>query len=137
MIRLVAICIAIATLAFSGQDRFGEENPRLRGFAKSPTEHVMNEYPDAIVVRSLRGRITEAAAHDGVPDALVEIKLTSGRVRGVRTDRSGAFRLGGVPDGEYLFKVTRDGFQSVFGRLRVSTSAPRKSEIRVELKQGF
>ena len=135
--RLLTLFVALQSLAFALQERFGNEHPLLRGFAKSPTEHIMNEYPDLLSVRALRGRITEAGVHDGVPAALIEIKLPSGKVVGARTDRKGSFHLDGIPDGEYLFKVTRDGFQSVFGRLKISKREARSPELVFELKQGI
>jgi carboxypeptidase family protein len=131
---IVSLVFALAGL---GQERFGDENPRLKGFAKSPTEHILNEHPHTIVVRSVVGRITAAALNEGVPNAVVEIKREgSDKVRGAIADGNGRFRIKGIADGKYIFKVTRDGFQSVYGTLQVSRRASRNSGFSIELKQG-
>jgi hypothetical protein len=137
MMRIFAVFVALQLPASAFQQRFRNEHPLLSGFAKSPTKHIMNEYPDLLSIRAFRGRITEAGVQDGVPAALIEIKLPSGKVVGARTDLKGSFRLAGIPDGEYLFKVTRDGFQSVFGRLKISKREARSPELFIELKQGI
>jgi hypothetical protein len=52
------------------------------------------------------------------------------------TDDKGRFRLRRLRPGEYLFKVTRSGFQSVVGRLTVSKAAAAKKPILIELPVG-
>ena len=133
----VGVILLAATLA-SAQERFGAENQRLRGFTKSPTEHIMNEHPGVISVRVLQGRITEEASKTGVPGVLVEVRKADpqAKVQGATSDESGRFRLRKLSEGEYVFKVTRDGFQSIFGRLRVSKHAPSDARFDIELKQG-
>jgi len=133
----MGVILLTATLA-SAQERFGAENERLKGFTKSPTEHIMNQHPGVISVRVLQGRITEEASNTGVPGALVEVRKADpdAKVHGATSDDSGRFRLRKLSEGEYVFKVTRDGFQSVFGRFRISKHAPSKARFDVELKQG-
>jgi len=133
----LAVVLLAATLG-PAQERFGAENQRLKGFAKSPTEHVMNEHPGVISVRVLQGRITEEGSKTGVPGALVEVRKADpdAKVQGATSDGIGRFRLRKVSEGEYGFKVTRDGFQSVFGRVRVSKHAPSDARFDIDLRQG-
>jgi Carboxypeptidase regulatory-like domain len=135
----LTLLVLIAAVTVTPQERFGDEHDgRLRGFTKSPAEHIMNEYPELIEVRSIHGRITEVAAGSAVPRALFEIRGENpdGKVRGVTADQDGRFRMRSIAQGEYMFKVTRDGFQSVFGHIRVSSKAKADAEIGIVLKQG-
>lgn len=130
--------LLVSSMLVMGQERFGSESERLRGFTKSPTEHIMNEHPAVISVRTMKGRITEAASKTGVPAAVVEVRKTDPRekVQGTKSDANGHFQLRRLKEGEYVFKVTRDGFQSVFGRVRISKNAPSRANFDIELKQG-
>ncbi|MBI3678897.1 MAG: carboxypeptidase regulatory-like domain-containing protein [Acidobacteria bacterium] len=58
-------------------------------------------------------------------NALLEVRGPgdSERVVGTKTNRDGAFRLKRIRSGDYVFKVTLNGFQSVVGRLRVVPGA--------------
>ena len=68
----------------------------------------MNEYPEVIEVRSVRGRITEAAGGSAIARAMFEIRVDDpdGRVRGVTTGEN-AFRMRGVAQvgSEFLGKL--------------------------------
>jgi hypothetical protein len=137
MTRYVVVILLNSALTLA-QERFGAENERLKGFTTSPTEHIMNERPGVISVRVAQGRITEAASKTGVPGAVVEVRKADPRakVQNATSNEHGRFRLRKLSEGEYVFKVTRDGFQSVFGRLRVSKHAPSDGRFDIELKQG-
>jgi len=139
--RLELVLGAVLTVvpnSLPGQARFGDENRTFKGFTKSPTEHVMNEFEGVPELRSVRGRVMEASSGVGIPHAKFELRTENPDdvVRGVGTDRDGHFRMGSLPEGIYVFKVTRDGFQSVFGRLRVAKRAPPRNILKVELKHG-
>ena len=133
----VGVILLLATLVVA-QDRFGAENEKLRGFTKSPTEHIMNEHPGVISMRVLEGRITEEDSKTGVSGVLVEVRKADWqtKVQGATSDQNGRFRLRKLSEGEYVFKVTRDGFQSVFGLLRISKHAPSDARFDIELKHG-
>jgi len=70
---------------------------------------------------------------DGV---LVEIQDATGRTRGAKTDSKGRFKLHGVPEGTYRFKVTMMSFQSVVGKIVVSHKAGKAAEIKVMMNVG-
>jgi len=123
---------------FSFQQRFGDEYRQLKGFTISPTEHMMIEYEGIPEVRSVRGRIVEASSGVGLPNAIFELRKEDpdDRVRGVSTKESGEFRLRSVREGIYVFKVTKDGFKSVFGKLKVSKKSPPSNMLIFKLYQG-
>lgn len=120
------------------QQRFGDEDRSLKGFTKSPIEHIMNEYEGMPELRSVRGRVVEASSGVGLPDALFELRTEDpdDKVRGVSTNDKGNFRLRSIRDGVYVFKVTKRGFQSVFGKLKVSNKAASNSTLIIELRLG-
>ena len=137
MALLVAMVVPTA-VRLGAQQRFGDEDPILKGFTRSPSEHIINEHPGAITVRALKGTISEVAAGTGLPGALVEVRASSGAstIQAAHTDQRGRFNMRKLKEGRYIFKVTRDGFQSVFGLLVVSRAAAAEREFRISLRQG-
>jgi hypothetical protein len=49
---------------------------------------------------------------------------------------SGQFQIRGVPDGEYFFKATAIGWQSVIGTIIVSKDAALKQQINLYMALG-
>jgi len=98
----------------------------------------MNEYSEVIEVRSIHGTITGPRAAWPEPGAIFEIRTedADGKVRGAVANEKGRFKMRGVPQGEYVFKATQNGFQSVFGRIRVSRKAKAKNDVRIALEVG-
>lgn len=137
----VTLAVALALLAVGAanpQDRFGNEHSeRFRGFTKSPGEHIMNEFSGMPEVRAVRGGIVDITGA-GLPEALFEIRLVNpnAAVRGVVSKSDGRFHLRSVPEGVYMFKITRHGFQSIYGKLKVTKKAPAANVLRFELQPG-
>src|SRR5215467_8988897 len=95
--------LAMTLAAFCpAQERF--ETGWLKGFTKSPTEHIIDEPEKPFTVRAVRGVVLDpsGAEMDGV---VIEIRDEAGQIRGTKTNRKGSFKLGGVPKGTYKFKV--------------------------------
>jgi hypothetical protein len=141
--KRISLCIGVSLLFILGalfaQKRFGNElDGRFRGFTKSPTEHIMIEYEGCLEFRKVRGLVTEASSGVGIPNALFEIRSEDleENVKGVKTNSNGEFRMRSVDEGVYVFKVTLDGFQSVYGRLKVNKNAPPRNIFRIQLRQG-
>jgi len=44
--------------------------------------------------------------------------------------------MGRVPLGTYKFKATLSGFQSVTGTIVVSKEAPKKDEVKIQMRVG-
>jgi hypothetical protein len=137
MNRYLGALLIMSVLGFA-QNRFGPENAILRGFTISPTEHIMNELPDVVVLRVIKGRVMAEADQTAMPDVLVEVrkKDSAAKVLGFWSDEKGEFHFRRLPEGDYIFKVTYNGFQSVFGRLHISKRAPAETKFDIELKPG-
>jgi len=128
--------ILIATLALSAclnpprvsYARFGdtEFGGRFAGFAMSPTEHIIVETKDPLVVREVQGVLRSAGGEwpENI-EIVFEIRAQTPRatVRTVLTDPKGRFHLSNVPVGTYMFKATANGWQSVVGTIIVSKGA--------------
>lgn len=81
--------------------------------------------PDLYRVSILEGRVT--TGDQPVADASVEVLRigAQGILRG-RTDEEGKFGIPGAAEGEYKFKVTKDGFKALSGKIIVDHNAPSK-----------
>jgi hypothetical protein len=121
------------TALFPAQERF--ETGWLKGFTKSPTEHIIDERDKAFTVRAVTGVVLDpsGAEMDGV---IVEIRDDAGRIRGTKTNRRGTFKIRGVPKGAYKFKLTMNGFQSVVGNIVLSKRANKADKLKIVMKVG-
>jgi hypothetical protein len=128
-----AVLIVTLTALCPSQERF--ETGWLKGFTKSPTEHIIDDPSKPFTLRGVRGIVLDpsGAEMDGV---VVEIRDEAGRIRGTKTNRKGAFKLGGVPKGTYKFKLTMNGFQSVVGDIVVSKKANKSDALKIVMKHG-
>jgi hypothetical protein len=116
------------------QERF--ESGCLKGFTKSPTEHIIDEPDKPFTVRTAKGIVLDpsGAEMDGV---IVELRNEKGEIRGTKTNRRGALKLGGVPEGTYKLKVTMNGFQSLVGDIVVSKKAKDADLAKIVMKVGL
>lgn len=100
----------------------------LRGFTRSPTEHIINRFDQPIRTSRFEGLVTDSggAPMEGV---LVEVRGpgSATRISGRQTNARGRFRLRGLAAGSYRFKITRNGFQSILGELTIAPGAPREA----------
>lgn len=111
----------------------------LGGFTLSPSEHIIKEVDQPFVVRSVHGIITcPEQSDDPLPNALFEIRGPGKdtTIRHTRTDKDDRFRIPHVSQGDYRFKVTFAGNQSVVGVITVSRRAEKKAEIRIAMPVG-
>ena len=69
---------------------------------------------------------------------LFELRPTrgAGKIRQVKADNQGKFKVPDMPLGEYCFKATADGWQSVIGVVIVSKTASRRSRVNFEMPLG-
>jgi hypothetical protein len=111
------------------------ETGLLKGFTKSPTEHIIDEPDLPFTLRTVRGVVLDPVGTemDGV---VVEIRDEAGRIRGTKTDHKGTFKLSGVPQGIYKFKVTMNGFRSVVGNIVVTKKASNNDQMKIVMKLG-
>jgi hypothetical protein len=134
-LTIVALLIFLAVLLAPSvaQERF--DSGPLKGFTKSPIEHIVVELEKPFEVRQLKGAVFDPNGA-AVGDALVELRSGDGQIRGAETDSMGRFQFRRMPDGEYKFKVTLAGFQSVVGVVRVLRKTKRSDVIMITLPIG-
>lgn len=138
--RPFTTCASRALLAFllahPSFNQLQSDANRSKGFAEAHPEHIIVELREPIVVRDVRGEMSD---RDGNPEkgAIFEIRLqSSSQIRRAKTDKKGQFRIRHAPAGTYDFKATLDGFQSVVGTVIVSATADPKAKIKLTLNLG-
>lgn len=132
---LILLLATALTVAAQSQQRFTEGE--FAGFTKSSTEHIVVRLDQPITVRSARGRIVSKADGTELADAIFEVRVpVTGRVVGCKTDEHGRFKLPRLQPGTYVFKATKDGFQSVVGTLVVGKAAKRDASISIGMELG-
>jgi len=127
------LSIPLQTQHLIAQQRF-DSGPH-KGFLKSPTEHIIVEISEAFEVKDIRGVVSDVSGNP-LPDVDFEIRDSFGRVRESKTDRLGRFKIRNASPGNYSFKVTRDGFQSVVGKIIVSKKPHNNVSIRLTMSVG-
>ena len=125
----------ILTAAAQSQERFTEGE--FAGFTKSATEHIIVRMEQTITVRSAEGRILSKADGAELAGAIFEVRVPgTNEVVGGYTDKHGHFKLSSLQPGKYVFKATKDGFQSVAGTFVISKAAKRSSAISIAMQPG-
>ena len=132
--------LLLAWAIFFGVLAAAQEKATVGDFTKSPTEHIINHMEQVFVVRSVKGvvmRGTRGSA-DPLRNVVFEIQGPgkNRKIRRTTTDENGRFRIGRVPVGNYKFKATLNGSQSVMGNISVSKDAPKTSEIKITMAVG-
>jgi hypothetical protein len=112
--------------------------PDLSDFTKSAAERGVDTVEDPFRVRSVTGTISTATGDAGRANVLFEIEGPGDErtMRHVLTDRNGHFKISHLPDGNYRFKATLYGFQSVIGTIIVSKRNPATNEVKIEMRTG-
>lgn len=112
--------------------------PDLSDFTKSASEHGIDTVEDPFRVRAVAGTISTATGDAGRANVLFEIEGPGDErtMRHVLTDRNGHFKIPHLPDGNYRFKATLYGFQSVIGTIIVSKHHPAANDIKIEMRTG-
>lgn len=131
----IGLCLVLATSCFA-QDRF--KSGQLAGFTISPTEHIINTFDTELTVKDVKGTIAMEPNGSPLNGALVEIRGPgdSKDVLSATTSSSGMFQIQNVPSGEYFFKITLGGYQSLMGKVNVDRHVQRPQPIRLQLKPG-
>ena len=124
----------IVTGAVYGQTRI-QDGP-YKGFTASRVEMIIIELEKPFEVRAAQGVVVDQSGYP-LPEALIELRSdSSGVIVGTKTNSKGSFRFRSLSDGTYTFKATKDGWQSVTGKIIVSKRAGRKSAIRMQMPVG-
>ena len=135
MRRLQWALLCVITVAWA-QQRF--ETGEMKGFTKSPTEHIIERLDDQEPVRGIAGTVTSKSSSKPLAGVLIEIRGpgANDKVTSATTDRNGRFKFRKLPEGDYAIKMTLNGSRSVFGRLSVRPSAKQSRPLRIELLHG-
>ena len=112
--------------------------PDVSDFTKSPTERTIDQIEDPFRVRTVMGTVSTTAGDEGRADVLLEVEGPNDdrTMRHVLTDKHGHFKIPKLPEGNYRFKATLYGFQSVMGTIVVSKHAPAMADIKIEMRSG-
>jgi len=124
------VCLAGSLTA---QERF--DSGPYKGFVKEKPELSTVVLPGSFNVASVKGRIVYSGG-EKLPGAFFEIRDKFGHVRSAITDENGAFALANVPPGAYDFKVTKNEFQSVIGKVIVSRRFLKTKAIHISIQLG-
>jgi hypothetical protein len=111
----------------------------LTGFTESPAEHIINEVEEPFFVQEIKGKIINDVGDGWSKESrvLFEIRRTSGGpVRRTLADERGNFIMKHIADGQYCFKATVLGWQSVMGIIIVNKKGGQKSEIVFSMRLG-
>lgn len=127
------LILVVFTAAFAVAQRRFDSGP-YKGFVKEEPTLNDNEIAQPFEVRVISGSLT-FGGHP-LADAFFEVRDDTGHVFTTKTDEHGAFSIISAKSGHYDFKATKNGFESVVGTVIVSSRAPRKNRIRVQLSIG-
>jgi hypothetical protein len=129
------VALPIARLhSAQASERF--DSGPFKGFRKSSIEHIIVTLDEPFNVRFVQGNTLFSVTTEPCSEVLFEIRDAAGNVRGVVSDARGRFKFSGIAPGSYDFKATKDGFQSVTGKIIVSKHANRKSNIQIKMQVG-
>jgi hypothetical protein len=112
----------------------------IEGFTLSPVEHIVNEIKEPIIVRAVKGRLTNKQGgwpQDMPWPILFEVRrMGETAIIQTRADGEGNFDIPSVQEGIYCFKATAPGWQSVMGIIIVKKKASPRNSIRIVMEIG-
>jgi len=134
------ISLLLLTIVATAQERYPIDDrvDELRGFTKSPTEHIIHYVDKPIYVRKVRGHIRSAGGcWPEQVEVLFEIRGpgTSNRIRAAKVDH-GRFSMRRLAAGKYAFKATANGWQSTVGTIVVSPKSDQDATIDISMPLG-
>jgi hypothetical protein len=109
----------------------------VEGFSTAPIETIVH-LTSVTRLRSVAGIITLSGyAPDGY-EVLFEVRprLRSGPIQTAKLDSKGRFQLKGLAPGQYCFKITAYGWESLVGVVEVDRQADGRSRLVLDLPIG-
>jgi Carboxypeptidase regulatory-like domain len=93
---------------------------------------------EPITVTSVHGIVVFKGKDAPLKQVVLEIRGpgSSERIMAAKSRDDGRFTIPRVSEGTYVFKATKDGFQSVVGTLIVSKKADHNKSIKIEMPLG-
>ena len=85
------------------------------------------------IVREVKGVVLVPYCDDPLPNVLIELRDSGGKIRATKTDSRGQFKFRNVPEGTYKFKATLNGFPTVVGTFVLQKHAKKSEAIRIEM----
>ena len=136
MIRIGSLSLLSAVDVATSQERF--ESGELKGFVKSPTEHIIERLGAPVTASNVDGTVQSKELDKPLGGALVEIRGPSPTEKIISrvTNSHGRFRFGRVREGQYTIKVTLNGFRSVVGTITVRRSVKAPNSLRIQMLHG-
>ena len=129
-----AVLLMLVLVAANSLAQMRYNSGPFKGFLKEEPTLNAKEIPRPFEVRAIRG--TLIFGDHPLPEAFFEVRDAAGQVFTAKTDEHGAFTLPDAKSGRYDFKVSKNGFESVVGKVVVSHNAPQKNRIRIQLSLG-
>ena len=83
------------------------------------------------IVREVKGVVLVPYCYDPLPNVLIELRDSGGKVAATKTDSRGQFKFGNIREGTYTFKITLDGFPSVVGTVVLQKHAKKSEAMRI------
>lgn len=113
----------------------------IEDFTESEAEHIINEIKKPFIVREVKGKILNSDDDYGWSEnirVLFEIRRQgeNSDVNRVFADANGEFRMVNIPEGNYCFKATVSGWQSVMGIIIVTKKANPMNKIVFKMRLG-
>lgn len=132
-------CASAQTKSSASQEKAKSSTCGIEGFTKSPSEHIVVELEQPFRVRSVEGVITSQGGDwpEGTV-VLLEVRPAhgAGAMRHAQTDSRGVFKIPNIAPGEYCFKATAEGWQSVVGLIVVSKTTDPATKVNFEMLLG-
>lgn len=130
-VLLVLCCLF---LQFCSQEKITVSLCSISEFAQADSEGFIEQMEQPIVVRNVRGKITNEI--EGWPPnckIMFELRKIGNGAKTIRAyaDGEGNFEIPRIPKGHYCFKATVGGWRSVMGIIKVDRRADPKKTILI------
>lgn len=112
----------------------------LDGYTQSGAEHIIDKIEQTFVVGEIHGNIINSHGYGRTKDVrvLFEIRgIKDGLIKKTYAYENGNFGVKNVPDGQYCFKATVLGWQSVMGIIIIDKNASPKNKIVFKMMMGI
>jgi hypothetical protein len=135
--RILALFLLLSSPVIWGQTRY--QSGEFKGFTKWQWETLIIYHEKPFVVRQVDGTVyIEEDDTNPLDGVFIELRGPgrSRKIRSVRTDTDGKFRLSKTPPGRYMFKAATKGFNTIVGIIIVSPEAAPDQVINLHMSLG-
>jgi len=132
-LRVALVSLALSVLLCDGLQQHRYASGPYKGFVQEDPVLNKERIEEPFRVRTVSGKLRYASGP--LPGAFFEVRDSAGKVYSSKSNLKGDFVIAQLRSGAYIFKATKDGFQSVVGAVIVSDDA-RQGRIELYLKAG-